>query len=93
MDMEDIKRDIKAVNWFKKQMLKKLGENSDKNHWLECSYDYLFKRLEEEMREFQELLLDDKVPYKHKKVILECSDIGNFAMMIADKARLGMLFK
>ena len=89
--MEDIKRDLKAVDEFKRQMLRKLGDNTNKKHWLKCSYWYLLRRMEQEVKELEELFLDDKVPYKHKKMILECADIANFAMMIADKARLGKL--
>ena len=91
--MKYLKRDLKAVDEFKKQMLIKLGDNIDKKHWLKMSYWYLFRRMEQEMKELEILLFDDKVPYKHKKVILECADIGNFSMMIADKARLGKLFE
>jgi len=88
--MKDLKRDLKAVDEFKRQMLRKLGENTDKKHWLKCSYEYLLDRLKEEVGELEEILLSDGIP--HKKVILECADIANFSMMIADKARLGKLF-
>jgi len=90
--MEKMKGDLKAVDEFKKQMLGKLGDNTDKKHWLKMSYWYLFRRMEQEMKELEALFLNDKVPHKHKEVILECADIGNFAMMIADKARLRKLF-
>jgi len=90
--MEDLKRDLKAVDEFKRQMLRKLGDNTQKKHWLEMSYWYLFRRMEQEMKELERLLLDEKIPHKHKKVTLECADVANFAMMIADKARLGKLF-
>ena len=91
---EDMERDLKAVDWFKSQMIKTLGHNSDKKHkhWLKCSYDYLFSRLQDEVKELQEVLFDDKISYKHKKIILESSDVGNFSMMIADKAQNGHLF-
>jgi len=89
---EDMERDLKAFEEFKRQMIRKLGHNSDKKHWLNCSYDYLFSRLQEEVKELQEILLDDKIPYKHKKMILECADIANFAMMIANKAKRGAIY-
>jgi len=89
---EDMKRDLKAVDWFKSQMIRNLGDNADKKHWLKCSYAYLFSRLEDEVKELQEVLLDDKIPYKHKKIILESSDVGNFSMMIADKANKGAIY-
>lgn len=90
--MEDLKRDLKAVDLFKKQMLRKLGDNTDKKHWLKCTYWYLFRRMEMELKELEELLRDDKVPYKQKKIIFECADIANFAMMIADKAKNGAIY-
>ena len=31
---EDMERDLKAVDWFKSQMIKVLGHNSDKKHTL-----------------------------------------------------------
>lgn len=82
----------KSVEWFGKQMLKNLQANNNKRHWLRTSYAYLFNRLEEEVKELSDLFQDDKVPYKHKKVISECGDIGNIAMMIADKAKKGAIF-
>lgn len=82
----------KSVEWFAEQMLKKLNKNMDKKNWLKCSYEYLLCRLEEEVQELQELFLDDKISYKHKKMIPECADIANFAMMIADKAKKGAIY-
>lgn len=81
-----------SVEWFGKQMLKKLEKNINKRHWLRTSYDYLFSRLEEEVKELADLLSDDQVPYKHKKMIAECADIANYAMMIADKANQGSIY-
>jgi len=75
-----------SVEWFAKQMLKKLEENINKRNWIRTSYDYLFNRMKEEVKELQELLLNDKVPYKHKKMITECANVAKYAMMIADKA-------
>ena len=83
---------MKEVKWFGEQMIKKLEDNEEKEHWRKSSYDHLFCRLEEEVRELQELILNDKISYKHKKMIAECADIANFAMMIADKARLGKIY-
>ena len=67
--MEDLKRDLKAINEFKKQMLRKLGDNTDKRHWLKMSYEYLLDRLKEETRELEELLINDKISYKHKALM------------------------
>lgn len=81
-----------SVEWFEKQMLKKLKANINKRHWARTSYDYLFNRMKEEVKELGELLLDDKVPYKYRKIISECSDVANYAMMIADKAKKGSIY-
>lgn len=83
---------MKEVKWFGEQMIGKLEDNEEKEHWRKASYDCLFNRLEEEVQELRELMLDDKVPYKHKKMIAECADIANFAMMIADKAKNGAIY-
>ena len=81
-----------SVEWFGKQMLKKLEANINKRHWIRTSYKYLLNGLQEELKELEKLLLDDKVPYNHKKIISECGNIGNHAMMIADKAKKGAIF-
>lgn len=84
--------DKQSVEWFGEQMIKKLEANINKRHWFRTSYAYHFDGLKEEVKELEELLQDDKVPYKHKEIILECADIGNRAMMIADKAKKGAIF-
>jgi len=83
----------KEVEWFAEKMEEKLKRDDEsKSHWLKTSYGYLFCRLGEEIEELQELLDDDNVSYKHKKIIKECADIANFAMMIADKAKNGSIY-
>lgn len=84
--------DKQSVEWFGKQMIKKLEANINKRHWFRSSYGHLFAGLMEEVKELEELLQNDKVAYKHKEIILECADIGNRAMMIADKAKKGAIF-
>ena len=74
-------------------MEKKLRENDYKGGWRECDYSYLFERI---WHEFKELLscfdrtdTGETVPTKSAEVICEeAADIANFAMMIADNARL-----
>lgn len=84
--------DKQSVEWFGREMTIKLDANINKRHWSRSSYAYHFDGLKEEVKELEELLQDDKVPYKHKKIIAECADIGNRAMMIADKAKKGAIF-
>jgi len=84
--------DKQSVEWFGREMTIKLDANINKRHWFRTSYAYLFNKMEEEIKELSELLQDDKVPYKHKKIISECADVANLAMMIADKAKKGAIF-
>jgi len=74
-------------------MEKKLRENDYKGGWWECDFPYLFERI---WREFKELMdcfdrtdTGEMVPTKSVEVICgEAAGIANFAMMIADNARL-----
>ena len=84
--------DKQSVEWFAREMTIKLDANINKRHWFRSSYGYLFDGLMEEVKELEEDLQDDKVPYKHKKIIAECADVANRAMMIADKAKKGAIF-
>jgi len=84
--------DKQSVEWFGREMTIKLEANINKRHWFRSSYGYLFDGLKEEVKELEELLQDDKLPYKHKKIIAECADVANRAMMIADKAKKGAIF-
>jgi len=69
--------------WFVKEMKKKLRANNHKGGWEDCSLQYLSMRLTQERKE---LALAIKTKDKNK-VIAECADIANFAMMIADITR------
>lgn len=71
------------VKWFGERMKEKLQRNSHKSSWLESSIEYLYKRLVEEARELRDAIIADDP----RAVVSECSDVGNFAAMIADKAR------
>lgn len=88
------------VEAFSKLMIEKLEakqyENDDS--WDVCSTDYLFKRMYEEIAEIVDVLRQEpsvSEPWEwhpwHKRLALECADVANFAMMIAD--RLGNLGK
>lgn len=70
-----------AVLWFAGEMESKLKVNDHKGGWYSCNLNYLSKRLTQERKELYDAIKsDDK-----ERVISECADIANFAMMIADK--------
>ncbi|PEP86132.1 hypothetical protein [Bacillus pseudomycoides] len=76
------------VKWFAEQMESKLQENDHKGGWKQCGKYWLFERMQEEMTELlQELSLFSNDAENEDRVIKECADIANFAMMIADKVR------
>ena len=62
----------------------RLQEHEDRGGWRDEPLDYLFKRLVEEMGELSAALLGHK---DKEKMIRECADVANFAMMIADDLR------
>ena len=61
-------------------MEERLKENDHKGGWLTCSFEYLIRRLREEVNELDTALYEEGDP------IMEAADVANFAMMIADKA-------
>lgn len=76
------------VKWFAEQMESKLQENDHKGGWQQCGKYWLFERMQEEMTELlQELSLFSNDAKNENRIIRECADIANFAMMIADKVR------
>lgn len=74
-----------AVQFFAEGMLYKLKKNSHKAHWETVDCDYLFDRLKEEVQE-----LADARSGTVDQIILECYDVANFAMMIADNVSKGL---
>lgn len=66
---------------FETLMEAKLRENDHKKHWRTCDVDYLKECLEDEVDELK-LALRGK---KSEAVAREAADVGNYAMMIADK--------
>jgi len=62
----------------------RLLEHEDRGGWRDEPLDYLFKRLVEETGELSAALLAHK---DKEKMIRECADAANFAMMIADNLR------
>lgn len=69
-----------SVNWFSSRMEAKLAANDHKGGWRNCELQYLSMRLTQERKE-----LTDAIASKDaERIINECADIANFAMMIAD---------
>lgn len=75
---------VVTVAWFSKEMEQVLFDNIDKGGWQDCPFSYLIQRLEEEVKELRESLMD-RDP---EDVVHEAADVANFAMMIADNVRM-----
>jgi hypothetical protein len=73
------------VQWFSKEMEKKLIENDHKVHWSEIPTAYLEMRLKQEVAELEEAIMDFHLGRgSADHITKEAADVGNFAMMIAD---------
>lgn len=81
--MSRLDDEIRATEHFRGLMLKKLRENHHKAFWRGSTYDYLMLRLREELVELSLAIMDEGP----ENIQLECADVANFAMMIADNAR------
>lgn len=80
----NIDDDFKSVDWFTEKMKMKLFLNKNKPHWDKVSIEYLITRLQEELEELKTAVLGDEL-------VMECADVANFAMMIADKSERSFL--
>ncbi len=74
---------IPQIKWFARQMEERIEANSHKRGWGGSCEDWLFARLRQEVDELLLAIHDNETP---EKIIRECADVGNFAMMIADNA-------
>jgi NTP pyrophosphatase (non-canonical NTP hydrolase) len=72
--------DKHAVDEFAGVMLDKLRENRHKAHWKHVDRQWLMDRMMDEIYELNEAIADDDP----LSISLECADVANFAMMIAD---------
>lgn len=69
-----------ALSDFVVHMRHKLLLTRHRPHWKNIAIDFLFSRLEEEVRELRASIdAGDR-----KEVVREAADVANFAMMIAD---------
>lgn len=80
------------VNWFSREMEKRLRANDHKTGWDGLDPWWLYRRIEDERTEIARALAVDRAPGKLRAeaIIRECADVANFAMMIADNARQEM---
>ena len=84
-----------SVKWFAEQMELVLRKNDHKGGWKNCTWEYLFDRLEEEQKELVEECYKDGysdvfdifLNTNTEAMIKEAVDVANFAMMIADNLR------
>jgi NTP pyrophosphatase (non-canonical NTP hydrolase) len=74
-------------------MERKLSQHDDRPGWQNENFEYLLIRLMEEQGELNNLMMDLgelselSSDADIQDVINEATDVGNFAMMIADNAR------
>lgn len=70
----------KVIQEFGKEQEKILKNNDYKRDWLHVSINYLLSRLNDEIYELKEAVLEGT----DKEIQHECVDVANFAMMIHD---------
>jgi NTP pyrophosphatase (non-canonical NTP hydrolase) len=71
------------VQEFAQLMEKELRANDHKSGWRSMKTKWLLARIKDEVAELEAALASGDVD----KIASECADVGNFAMMLADKAK------
>jgi NTP pyrophosphatase (non-canonical NTP hydrolase) len=71
-----------SVDRFANAMRKELDANSHKRGWEECEVGYLRTRLHQEVAELMRAIDGSESP---ERVLSECADVANFAMMISER--------
>lgn len=79
-----INSDVALAN-FNRHMMNKLDAASNKPHWSEHTAGYLLMRLKQEVIELEQAIFAEE--FTNKDITLECADVANFAMMIADNVK------
>lgn len=76
------------VRWFSEFMESKLRlyEGKKGDSWKEFNIYRLFQRLRKEVEEIKEIMPECESKEEVRKLIDECADVANFAMMIAHNA-------
>lgn len=75
-----------AVQGFAKEMEKRLRANDHKGGWDKCDDGYLVWMLRSNFEELSELIFQESKDVQ--RITKEAVDIANFAMMIADNAKV-----
>lgn len=86
------RNDFEALHAFQKLMWAKLMENRHKGGWIHLSCEFLFSRLEDEVKELSDVLEEIRTTNSSPHVMhvlrakagRECADVSNFSMFIAD---------
>ena len=89
LESVELKSYRKSVAAFGKQMSGRLMENNHKEGWEDCSFKYLLWRLRQEVEELASAVKGGMAHFgEANDIVLEAADVGNFAMMIAERARV-----
>lgn len=74
------------VKWFAEHMESKLKENEHKTGWTDCTVDFLSSQIRKNLNELDSMFQELPSNYAvfSANVIRQCSDMANYAMMIAD---------
>lgn len=80
VELKDVEPHIKV---FFDAMLYKLAQNSHKGAWENLKADEAYHKLMAECQELNEALTDLR---NTVEIILECADVGNFALILANIA-------
>jgi hypothetical protein len=77
-----------VVRWFAQQMEIKLKENDFKDGIDKVDVEYCLERLQEELEELKMSLAKQRnKATARRRIIRECADVANFAMMLANYVR------
>lgn len=74
------------VKWFAEHMESKLQDNEHKTGWTDCTVDFLSSQIRKNLNELDSMFQELPSNYSvfSANVIRQCSDMANYAMMIAD---------
>lgn len=90
--MANVNLDIElrpVLKEFVMEMERKLRINDHKTGWHDCAIEWLLNRAYEELDEVRDAYKNRGDIYSgdHQKIIMECADVANFMMMIADNVQ------
>lgn len=83
--MVDVRRGVREIAESMEKQLQKHDYEFGVEGWFndECTNEYLFDRLDEQVR----LLIIDYYADDKASMMKKCANIGNFAMMVHDKIK------